>query len=79
MMHYLLTTKIPLQGKDRFALPHLAVCGGMRRIRFIPYHTSAYEYIDRVMADSKYTWRQLLTPLGINNIQEFNEYIKNSK
>jgi len=78
MMHYLLTTKIPLQG-DKIAEVHLGTCSGMRRIRFIPYHSAAFEGIDRQMEFSQFTWRELLAPLGVTNYAEFNEYIKNKK
>lgn len=82
MMHYLLTTKIPLSpmnGQERFAKPHLGICSGMGRIRFIPYSSSAFNHIDRKMQHSKFTWRELLTPLGINDRNQFEKYIKNNK
>lgn len=79
MMHYLLTTKIPLMGKDLYAKPHISHCGEMNRLRYIPYHRAELAEIDRKMSASRYTWRQLLAPLGVTDQASFKEYIKNSK
>lgn len=79
LMHYLLTTKIPLQGINRFAKPHLGTCNGMGRIRFIPYNQHSLDGFKTRMPNSKYTWEELLTPLGITNHAEFEAYIQNQK
>lgn len=79
LMHYLLTTKIPLRGENKFAKPHLGTCNGMGRIRFIPYNQSNYDHIDHRMPNSRFTWKELLEPLGITNKDEFEAYIKNQK
>lgn len=76
LMHYLLTTKIPLT-KDSNSYPNLGTCSGMGKIRFIPYNSPAFSDIDRVMPNSKFTWRQLITPLGIKDEKDFKEYYTN--
>lgn len=74
LMHYLLTTKIALQGKDRFAKPHLGKCNDMGKIRFIPYMTDSYSNLDVKMPESKYTWNELMRPLGIKTEHDFVKY-----
>lgn len=75
LMHYLLILKIELPGGG-VSKPHLGFCSQMGRIRYIPWFCSHYSGIKKKMTKSKYTWQELLSPLGINNEQEFLEYIK---
>jgi hypothetical protein len=74
LMHYLLTTKIALQGKDRVARPHLGKCSDMGKIRFIPYMMDSYSEISTKMSKSKYTWSELMRPLGIKTEHDFVKY-----
>lgn len=79
LMHHLLTIKIPIQGKpNEFYTYHLATCGGMGRIRYIPYYQHYWDsnQIERRMANSVFTWKELLAKLGITNEKEYREYIE---
>lgn len=78
LMHYLLVLKIPL-ANNKLSKPHLGTCGGMNKIRYIPYYVNNYNEINTKMIHSKYTWKQLLEPLGIFNQEQFEEYIKKTK
>jgi len=78
LMHYLLILKIPISNNN-ITKPHLGICEGMSKIRYIPYHTSSYSSINEKMRKSIYTWGQLLEPLGIFNEKDFKEYIKKNK
>lgn len=76
-MHYLLVLKIQLTNGE-FTKPHLGTCGGMDKIRYIPYLeiNNSKRELTQKMNKSKYTWSELLTPLGINSNEDFLNYIK---
>jgi len=80
MIHYLLTTNIPI-GDGRRSKPHLGICGGMGRIRFIPYREMNvdHNHLNRRMPNSTHTWMELLNLLGIKNSKELEEYVENNK
>ena len=80
VMVFLMKTKI-LLSNGVVSEPHLGICGGMQRIRFIPYHgyTPLPEYFDLKPAQSKYSWKDLFEMIGVHNENEFKEYIKNKK
>lgn len=70
----LLTVKIPKKDNNTFYKPHLGICSGMGKIRFIPYNVhDLYDY-KTVMKNSKYTWEELLKPLGINDKKDLINY-----
>lgn len=76
LMHYLLILKIKLSDTT-MSKPHLNVCGVMGKIRYIPYKECGYDSsIGEKMYNSKYTWSELLVPLGITTRKQFLEYIK---
>lgn len=77
LMHYLLVLKIKLTN-GRFTKPHLGLCNGMDRIRYIPYQEICTngDYLKRIMIKSKYTWSELLKPLDIHSIEDIEKYIK---
>lgn len=81
LIHYLLTTDFKLSENIK-AYPHLGVCSGMGKIRFIPYKELNVSYdldIRKRMLNSKNTWNELLKLIGIKNEYQFKEYIKNRK
>jgi len=76
-MYHLLTVQY-VNKKGKRMYPYLGTCGGMNRIKYLPYHdktalTSAY--FDTSMRESKYTWRELLKLLNIKNITELKTFI----
>ena len=77
LMHYLLVLKIQLPNGE-FSKPHLGTCGGMGKIRYIPYIdlNKNERDLSTKMGKSKYTWSELLTPLGIVNREDILAYIK---
>ena len=77
LMHYLLVLRLNL-ANGSLSKPHLGVCGEMGKIRYIPYATINYYQVEinLKMPESKYTWSELLIPLGITNREEFLEYTK---
>lgn len=63
---------------EKLLYPNIGTCGTMNRIRFIyvklaTVNTSNDAYM-RSMPDSKYSWKQLLEPLGITNSDTLIEY-----
>lgn len=77
LMHYLLILKIQLLN-GVLSKPHLGTCDGMRKIRYIPYKhiIENNSSLSRPMPESKYTWSELLAPLGILNREDILTYIK---
>lgn len=78
LMHYLLIFRKNLPTGIQVK-PYLGFCGGMQRIKYLPYQQTNYPNdIDRKMSKSKYTWEELLKPLGIKNRKDFEDYINNN-
>ena len=76
-MFHLLTVKLK-NSNGRIMTPYLGVCGGMSRIKYLPYFdpTQLVDcYFDHKMTLSKYTWRELLALLKIKNLRELKKFI----
>ncbi len=79
MIYHLITLKILNPKTNRMFVPHLGVCAGMGRIRYIPYPDwNCSSYLTKQMGQSKYTWKELLSLLNIKDIRELKEFVKNN-
>lgn len=81
LIYELLTIKIKNPKTNENFKPHLGVCSGMRRIRYIPYpgfNPNFQDYIDIKMYDSQYTWKELLLLLDIKNEIELKSFVENN-
>jgi len=78
LMFHLLTLKINYNGK--FLKPYFGTCGGMKRIRYIPYseYNSWGGHYNVKMSESKYTWTELLLLWNIKNQKELEQFINNN-
>jgi len=79
IMHELLVGDFEDYNGDEL-FPQLYHCTSMNRLRFM-YHcyTSNTEFSKINKYDSKYTWSELLNPLGIYTNKDLDEYVRKYK
>lgn len=78
LIKHLLTVKIK-KSAGGILKPYLDYCNGMRIIRYFPYmFQTSQSSLDQKMDNSKYTWSELLSLIGIKNLNEYKEFVNNN-
>jgi len=79
VIHDLITLDLKTEtGRELY--PHLGDCSTINRIRFLYYKEYHYvEFCNIEKRNSKYSWKELLSLLEINNNSELEEYVKKHK
>lgn len=75
----LLNLKIPIPNSDKYYYPYLGSCSTMGKIRFIPYKGKFLDSYQTKMPNSKYTWEELLKPLGIKDTKTLTKYLEENE
>lgn len=75
LLHELLILKV-YDRNNNLLKPYLYNCSSIRRIKLLYYNQYAWCTISISQYDSKWSWAELLNPLGITTDKEIKEYVE---